>query len=124
MVFDCYNVELGSRKIKSLKLENASNTYSSFNEIKFDIDDAHDKFLLYKQFIERNSNACCIAPLSDYPSYEAYQELPRFKHFFSGTDEKLYIDLRSIKGYTNKLENLSRDDSDLSLTTMLKNSAT
>ena len=36
MVFDCYNVELGSRKIKSLKLENASNTYSSFNEIKFD----------------------------------------------------------------------------------------
>ena len=36
LICDSYNVELTSTKIKSIKLENASNTYSSFNEIKFD----------------------------------------------------------------------------------------
>ena len=35
-------------------------------------------------------------------------------------DEKIYIDLRRGKGYTNKIEKLSRDDSDLTITIQLK----
>lgn len=36
------------------------------------------------------------------------------------SDKKLQLDLRRSKGYTNKLENVSRDDSDLTLTVKLK----
>ena len=32
-IYDSYNVELASTKIKLIKLENASNTYSSFNSV-------------------------------------------------------------------------------------------
>ena len=49
--YDSYNKELASTKIKSVLLENVSNTYSSFNTVKFDMSDAHDKYLLYMQFV-------------------------------------------------------------------------
>ena len=49
--YDSYNKELASTKIKSVQLENVSNTYSSFNTVKFDMSDAHDKYLLYMQFV-------------------------------------------------------------------------
>ena len=39
------------------------------------------------------------------------------------SDKKLQLDLRRSKGYTNKLENVSRDDSDLTLTVKLKAAA-
>ena len=35
-IYDSYNAELASTKIKTVQLENASNTYSSFNTVKFD----------------------------------------------------------------------------------------
>ena len=35
-IYDSYYAKLASTKIKSIKLENASNTYRSFNSIKFD----------------------------------------------------------------------------------------
>ena len=50
-IYDSYNVELASTKIKSIPLENASNTSSTFNSLKFDTDDSHNKFLLYNQFV-------------------------------------------------------------------------
>ena len=49
--YDSYNVVLASPKIKSTELENTSNTYSSFNSVKFDTSDVHDKYLLYTQFV-------------------------------------------------------------------------
>ena len=39
-IYDSYNADLGSTKIKSIKLENVSNTYSSFNSVKFGTSDA------------------------------------------------------------------------------------
>ena len=47
-IYDSYNVELASTKVRSITLKNASNTYSTFNSVKFDTDDSQDKFLLYK----------------------------------------------------------------------------
>ena len=38
-IYDSYNAELASTKIKLTKLENASNIYSSFNSGKFDTSD-------------------------------------------------------------------------------------
>ena len=37
-------------QIGLIKLENGSNTYSEFNTIKFDLNDEHDKYLLYSAF--------------------------------------------------------------------------
>ena len=50
-IYDSYNAELVSTKIKSIKLENASNTYSSCNSVKFDTDDAHDNFYCVINFL-------------------------------------------------------------------------
>ena len=49
-MYDSYNCEIASTKIDSTKLENADNSYSISNEIKFDLNNDNDKFLLYCQF--------------------------------------------------------------------------
>ena len=44
-------------------------------------------------------------------SNEIKQELTKEKDCFSSkSDEKLYIDMRRRKGYTDELEKLTRDD--------------
>ena len=50
-IYDSYNIQLESTKIKWIKLKNVSNTYSLINSVKFDTSDAHDKYLLYTQFV-------------------------------------------------------------------------
>ena len=122
-VFDSYNIEVALKKIKTLPLENAANTYSAFNGIKFDLEDKHDKYLLHRQFVAWVCNGCSIAPLTDYSNNEMHRELPKQKEYFSSSDEKLYIDLRRSKGYTDELEILLRNDSDFTLTITLKAAA-
>ena len=41
-LYDSYNIELASTKIKLLLLENTANLYISFNNVKFDLDDKDD----------------------------------------------------------------------------------
>ena len=65
-VYDSYNTELGSTKIKSVELKNASNTYSSFNTVKFNMSNAHDKYLVYMQFVAWCCNGSSMVPLSNY----------------------------------------------------------
>lgn len=72
-IFDSYNIKLASTKIKSLKLENVSNTYSAFNKVKFDTEDLHEQFLLYNQFIAWNYNGYSVAPLTDYVNNNVYK---------------------------------------------------
>ena len=50
-----------------------------------------------------------------------YKELPRFEEYFSNSDEKLFIDLRRSKVYTNGLENLIRNVCDITLAINFKN---
>ena len=40
--------------------------------------------------------------------------------YFTNADEKRFIGLRHRKSYTNELEKISRDDSDLSITITFK----
>ena len=45
-----------------------------------------------------------------------FQELPTQSEYFIFVDEKIFIDLRCRKGYTNEIEKLNKDDSDLTIT--------
>ena len=55
-------------------------------------------------------NGCTIAPVTDYVNNQIYQDLIKADKYIS-SHEKMYLDLRRPKGYTNELESLSRDDS-------------
>ena len=91
--------------------------------MKYDVDDAEDAYWLYTQFVMFVCNRCTISPLADYANNEIYQHLTKADKFFS-SDEKVYINLRRSKGYTNELESLTRDNSRLTLTVMLKDVGT
>ena len=80
--------------------------------------------LYYALFVALYCKGSSIAPLTDYANNEIYQELHRLDEYFSNSDEKLFIDLRRSKGYTNELIKLSRDDSDITLTINFKDAAT
>ena len=123
-IYDSYNTELASTKIISIKLENASNTYNSFNSVKFDTDDAHDKYLCYSQFFAWYCKGSSIAPLSDCLHNPIFQELPTQSEYFGSADDKIFIDLSRGKAYTNEVEKTNRDDSDLSVTITLKTATT
>ena len=88
-VYDSYNTELESAKIKRVQLENASDTYSTFNTVKFGTSYANEKYLVYMQFVSRYCKGSSIVPLSDYANNPTFQELPNMKHY-----ETLFIDLR------------------------------
>ena len=112
-------MDFQSTVIKSIQLENASNTYSSFNNVKFDTSDAHNKLLLYSQFVAWYGKGSSIAPLSDYAYNPTFQELPTMSQYLTNADEKIFFDVRRGKGYMNKLKKMNRDDSDLSITITL-----
>ena len=46
-----------------------------------------------------------MAPLTDYPNNEVYQELIRFEKYFTESDDKVFIDLRRGKDTPMKLKN-------------------
>ena len=123
-MFDSYNAEVAATQIKSIKLQNASNTYSRYNDIKFDLEDEEDRFTLYNSFVAFVTNGSSIVPESDYVYNDIKKELPNRKKYFTDSDEKVYIDIRRGKSYTSELKRVNRDDSDLSATVDLKAAAT
>ena len=50
-IYNSYNAEVAAVSIKNIKLQNASNAYSEFNTIKFDLQDEEDCFTLYNAFV-------------------------------------------------------------------------
>ena len=42
-IYNRYNAEVAATHIKTIKLQNASNTYSEFNPVKFDLEDEEDR---------------------------------------------------------------------------------
>ena len=123
-LYDSYNAECAAKSIKYIKLQNASNTYSEFNTIKFNLEDEEDRFVLYNAFVAWITKGSSIVPESDYLYNEVRQELPNRNTYFTDSDGKVYIDIRRSKGYTGEFERVNRDDSDLVVTTDLKNAAT
>ena len=122
-IYDSYNAETAATSIKYIKLKNASNTYSEFNTIKFDLTDEEDRYILYNAFVAWVTKGSSIVPESDYLYNEVRQELPTRNKYFTDSDEKVYIDIRRSKGYTGGFERVNRDDSDLVVTVDLKAAA-
>ena len=107
-----------------LKLENALTTYSLIGGLIYDVDNEDDKHWLYSMFVGYLCDGYTAAPLTEYANNKIFQELPKVRNYLTNTDEKLYIDMRRSKSYTDKLVKLTRDDSDLVLTIKLKAAAT
>ena len=122
-IYDSYNTEVASTQIKSIKLQNASNTYSKFNTVKFNLEDEEDRHTLYNAFVAFVTNSSSIVAESDYMHNEVRQQLPNRNTYFTDSDERVYIDIRRSKGFTGELERVNRDDSDLTVTIDLKNAA-
>ena len=122
-IYDSYNAEIAATHIKSIKLQNASNTYSEFNTVKFDLTDEEDKYNLYNQFRAFVTKTSSILPDSEYLHNKTAQELVKRKDYFTNSDEKVYIDLRRGKGFTGEFERVNRDDSELSVVIDLKAAA-
>ena len=122
-IYDSYNAELAATKIKSIKLQNASNTYSEFNTVKFDLEDEEDRYNLFNSFRAWVTKGSSIVSTNEYIHNETAQELPSRSDYFTNSDERVYIDLRRGKGFTGEFERVNRDDSELSVVIDLKNAA-
>ena len=101
-IYDSYNAEVAATTVSSVRLENASDTYSEFNTVKFDLTGEHDKHIMYNAFAAWIFKGSSIAPLSDYGHNPVYQEASRKNKYFIKSDERLFIDLRS-KGHAREL---------------------
>ena len=124
-VYDSYNAELAATHITTVQLENLNNKYGEINR-KYDLTEEHDKYLMYRNFVGwATGQGCPVGPLTQYANNEIYKELIKYEKYYSKTesDEKLYVDLRSGRGYSNELERIVRNDSSLTLTVTLQNAA-
>ena len=122
-IYDSCNAEVAATHIKTIKLQNDSNTNSEFNTVKFDLEDEEDWYILHNVFFAWVTNTSSIVPESDFMYSEARQELPNRNTYFTDSDECIYIDIRRSKGYTGEFERVNWDDSDLSVTVDLKAAA-
>ena len=74
--------------------------------------------------VAKACDGCSTAPLTQYKNNEIYQEIKEEDKFTSNeTDDRIYIDMRRSKGYTDELEKLNRDDNGLAVTIGLKEAA-
>ena len=98
--------------IKSIALKNVSQDYSVANQLKCSIDNSTQKHLLY---VSWNCNGCSVALITGYINNPICQELPIKKKYFSEVGDRIHIDLRDSRGYTNRFEKFRQNDSDLVL---------
>ena len=124
VICNSYIIELASTYVRSLFIENALQTYSLSNEMKYDTNNKHDQCNLYRQFVAWSCNGCSVTPLTDYANNEIFRGFPKQDDFFTTSDETLYLDLRTAKGCTGKLEQLTREDRGITLKITLKDATT
>ena len=123
-IYDNYVLELAARLIQSLKFENTSSTYSLTGKLSYDLEKEDDKHLIYKMFVVHSCNGCSSAPLMQYKNNDIYRELIEEDDYFGEeSDERVYIDMRRSKGYTDELEKINRDDSGIALNIKFKKAA-
>ena len=65
-----------------------------------------------------------MTPITKYMNNEIKQDMIKEKKYFTDEwDEQIFIDMRCSKGYTDELEELSRNDADIDLTILLTKAA-
>ena len=123
-LYDSDDVELGAKYVQVLALENSSTTYSLTVQLEYNVSNEDYKHWLYQKFVVYYYEGCSAAPLTQYKNSKVKQELTKEKdYFWDDSDERLYIDMRRSKRYTNELEKLTRDDGSVTLTIKLKKAA-
>ena len=123
-IYDSYDLELTARLIQSLKFENTSSTYSLTGKLSNDLEKEDNKHLIYKMFVAHSCDVCSSAPLTQYKNNDIYRELiEKDKYFSDESDERVYIDMRRSKAYTDELEKINRYDSRITLKIKLKAAA-
>ena len=61
-----------------------------------------------------------MTPITKYMNNKIKQDIIKAKKIFADeSDEKMFIDIRRSKGYTEELEELSRNDADINLLILL-----
>ena len=101
-----------------IKLENASDTYSKFNSIKFDLADEHDRFILYSAFTVWICKGSSIAPLANYTyiQYNLSRRSEARKILYRFWRKGRYWSSKR-KAHTEEFEKVKHDDTNL-LTTV------
>ena len=123
-VYDSYDLELAAKLIKTVKFESTSTTYSLTGKLSFDLKKEDEKNVLHKMLVAHACNGCSSAPLTEYRNNEIYQEITAEDEFTGNEkDDRIYIDMRRCKGYTDELEKINRDDSGSALNISLKDAA-
>ena len=80
--------------------------------------------VLHHLFVAHSCDGCSSAPLTQYKNNDIYRELiEEAKYFGDESDERVYIDVRRSKGYTDVLEKINCDDSRIALSVKLKAAA-
>ena len=102
--YSSYIAEVTSESIQNVRLENIWNTYSIANEMRYGTDDAM-KNIFYKQFVAWCRNGYSMTLLTNQVNNLIFQELLQKCKYFSSADERIYIDTRDSKEYTDELEN-------------------
>ena len=124
-IYDSHDVKLAAIFIQALILENVSKTYILNKLLEHNISNEDDKHWLYEMFVAYYCDGCSMAPLTQYKIKEIKQELTREKDYFSSkSDERLYIDMRRSKCYTDNLEKLTCGDGGVNLSIKFKAAAT
>ena len=123
-IYDSYDLDLATKLIKSVKFENTSTTYSLTGELEYDVNINDELHILYKMFLAYQCNGCSTAPLSQYKNNEIYQEITTEENYTTAnTNDRILIDFRRSKGYTDKLEKITRNDSGLGVVVTLEKAA-
>ena len=101
--FDAYlRKELQSKRVLRTGI-NLNNKYGEINR-KYDLTEEHDKYLMYKNFVGwATGQGCTVGPLTQYANNEIYKELIKYENYYSKSksDEKLYVDIRRGRGFSN-----------------------
>ena len=107
-----------------LTLENASTTYSLTGQLDYNVSNEDEKHWSYQMFVSYYCEGCSAAPLTKYENNEIKQELTREKDYSGDdSDERLYVDMRRSREYTDELGKLTRNDGGATLTIKLKKAA-
>ena len=115
-IYGSYDLELASKLIKTIKFENTSTTYSLTGKLPYDLGKEDDKNILYKRLVAKACRGCSTAPLTQCQNNEIYQEITEEDVFTTNdTDDRIWIDMRRSKGYTDELEKINRDDNGLAV---------
>ena len=121
-VYDSYDVELAAKYMQLLALEIASTKYSLTGQLKYNVSNEDGKLWLYQMFLAYYCEGCSAAPLRQYKNNEIKQELTKEKYYFGdNSNDRLFIDMRRSRVYTNDIEKLTRDG--VTLTIKLKQAA-